>query len=473
MVFENEESDPDGTIVPDRMLPDSTFPSETLFLKIRFSGKAMRIVSAFTTFLLFAVSSVGQQPAPTPALPITLTLQDVIQRARANSTHFLGAQAEAALASEDHVQSRAALLPAVSYNNQFIYTQGNGTPTTRFIANNGVHEYISQGNAHEVISWEQFADYRRTGYAAAVARAKAEVAARGLVVAAVQNYYGLLAAQRKDANARLAAGEANNFVSVSQKLENGGEVAHSDVLKAQLQLNDRSRDQRETQLALLKAKLDLAVLIFPGLNTDFAVVDDADLAPAVPSLEEVQKQASRNNPELQAALASVQMSHQEVLASRAGHLPALSLDYFYGIDAAHFAVRTDGIRNLGYAAQATLNIPIFDWGAIQSKVRQSHIRERLAQAELSATQRQVLANLQEFYNEAEAAEAELKTLRESMEIAAETLRLTNLRYQAGEATVLEVVDAQNTMNTARNNYADGTVRYRVALANLQMLTGAL
>ena len=46
-----------------------------------------------------------------------------------------------------------------------------------------------------------------------------------------------------------------------------------------------------------------------------------------------------------------------------------------------------------------------------------------------------------------------------------------LRYQSGEATALEVVDAQNTLATARNNFDDGQVRYRVALANLQTLTG--
>ena len=54
----------------------------------------------------------------------------------------------------------------------------------------------------------------------------------------------------------------------------------------------------------------------------------------------------------------------------------------------------------------------------------------------------------------------------------ESLRLTNLRYQAGEATALEVVDAQTTLLQARNAYDDGLVRYRLALANLQTLTGA-
>ena len=52
-----------------------------------------------------------------------------------------------------------------------------------------------------------------------------------------------------------------------------------------------------------------------------------------------------------------------------------------------------------------------------------------------------------------------------MDLATESLRLTVLRYQAGEATALEVVDAQNTVTPARNAYDDGLARYRVALAN--------
>jgi outer membrane protein len=52
------------------------------------------------------------------------------------------------------------------------------------------------------------------------------------------------------------------------------------------------------------------------------------------------------------------------------------------------------------------------------------------------------------------------------------LHLTNLRYEAGEASALEVVDAQNTLTVAGNNYHDGQARYHLAVANLQTLTGA-
>jgi outer membrane protein TolC len=60
-----------------------------------------------------------------------------------------------------------------------------------------------------------------------------------------------------------------------------------------------------------------------------------------------------------------------------------------------------------------------------------------------------------------------------MEVSAESLRLTNLRYEAGEVSVLEVVDAQSTLAQARNAYDDGLSRYRRAIVTIQTLTGTL
>jgi outer membrane protein TolC len=57
--------------------------------------------------------------------------------------------------------------------------------------------------------------------------------------------------------------------------------------------------------------------------------------------------------------------------------------------------------------------------------------------------------------------------------AAESLRLTKLRYADGEATVLEVVDAQSAYVGAENAREDGTVRYQAARADLETLTGTM
>ena len=118
-------------------------------------------------------------------------------------------------------------------------------------------------------------------------------------------------------------------------------------------------------------------------------------------------------------------------------------------------------------------VPLWSWGATQSKLRQAQLRVQQARAELTFTQRQLQANVIAFYREAEVARQQVDSLRTSLDLATESLRLTLLRYQAGDATVLEVVDAQTTLAQARNAYDDGLVRYRAATASLQMLTGTL
>ncbi len=435
----------------------------------------LSIASAQTTLTAVDPGNSANQSAS--AAPLTITLQDAIARARKNNPEYRAALTAYGSAKEDRVQGRAALLPGVNYDAGFLYTQGNGTSTGRFVAANGVHEYLSQGNVHQDISLQGIAEYRRTIAAEAVARARSEIAARGLVVTVVQAYYHFVVAQRKYDTAQRASTQGGRFLDISQKLEQGGEVAHSDVIKAQIQFQQQQRDLQEAELEMNRSRLELAVLVFTDFNQNFSVVDDLQPPEPLPSLPEVQAAAARQNPELRAALGTLQEARQRVGAAWSGFLPSVKLDYFYGIDANHFATRQFDpasqlpVRNLGYAATATLQLPVWNWGANRSKLKQASLVREQAQVELSFTQRQLLAKLHTLYDEAQTARSELDSLSQSADLGAESLRLTTLRYQSGEATVLEVVDAQNTATLTRNAFSDGQSRYRVALANLQTLTG--
>jgi outer membrane protein TolC len=406
-----------------------------------------------------------------------LTLQDALERAKKINPDYRSAVTDYGVAREDKVQSRATLLPNVNYGTTFLYTQGNGNGFVRFIANNNVHEYISQVNIHQDVSLQNLADYRRTTALEAAARARSEIAARGLVVTVVEAYYGFAVAQRKFATAQRADSEAQRFLDISQKLERGGEVAHSDVIKAQIQQQQQHRDLQEAQLEMNRSRLELSALVFADFTENFSIVDDLQLPEPLPAFPEVQAAAAQKNPELRAAMAVLQASKQEVAAAWNGFLPSMSFDYFYGIDASHFAVNQydpasgRAFRNVGYAAAATLQLPVWSWGSNRSKLKQADLRRDFAQVELSATQRQLLASLHTFYDEAQTSRKQLNSLNQSAELAADSLRLTTLRYQAGEATVLEVVDAQNTLTQARNAFNDGQTRFRVSLATLQTLTG--
>ena len=424
------------------------------------------------------------QPATSSAAPIRLTLQDALDRARKNSVPFQAAVTNAGLARQDRRQAFNALLPSVTYDNSVIYTQSAGPIATAatgvpviFIANNAVHEYVSQADVHEAIDVAGIANYRKVSATAAIAKWQAEIASRGLVVTVTQGYYIVAATQRKLETAKRNADEGERFFKVTQDLEAGGEVAHADVIKAELQMRERQRALQEARLAFLNARLDFSILIFPKFEENFEVAEDLHAPVPLPTLSEVQARAARDNPDVRAALAAVQASNHDVFGARAGYLPSLTLDYFYGIDAPTFATHTvfqgQKFSNLGSSVVGTLNIPIWNWGSTQSRVKQAELRRDQTKRELSLAQRRLLAEIRSLYAEAETALNEQEGLSRSAQLAEESLKLVTLRYRNGESTVLEVVDAQNTFAQANGAYQDGAVRYRVALANLQTLTGVL
>jgi outer membrane protein TolC len=415
----------------------------------------------------------AQAVAPQVAAVPILTLDQALRQARLFSPQFQQAVAAAGVAHEARVQSRDALLPTVNYTTQYLYTQGNGTPSGRFIANNAVHEYVSEGNVHEdLYSSTLLGQLHRTRAGQLLADAQLRIASRGLRATVVQGYYGLLAARHHVATATTSLNEAENFLKISQELEKGGEVAHSDVLKAELQVDQRQRELADAKLQAEQARLSLGIVLFPTPEQPFHLKDDLAGIPSLPPLAQVKAMAGVRNPLIEAAQASLQQAHADVGIARGGFLPTLTFDYWYGIDAMHFALRDGRIPNLGYSAQATLLIPVWNWGATRSRVHQAQLQQHSAQVQLDFTRRQLAANLDSFYAEADTARRQLATLRHSLDLAQESLRLSVLRYRNGETNVLEVVSAQDALTLARNAWTDGEVRYRVALANLQTLTGA-
>jgi outer membrane protein TolC len=374
------------------------------------------------------------------------------------------------------------MLPSIAYTQQYLGTQGNGkTPNGRYVTNDGVHVYRVWGVFHEDMPAGFFtaSSYKRAAAGAALADAKAEIARRGLTVTVTKSYYGLIVAQRKYGIAQQALDQAQHFFNITNDLEKGGEVAHSDVVRAQVQLNQQKLALQEAQLALDSAHLALAVLLSPNLDENYTAVDDMDSAPAPPPFGEARDMAARENQDIRAAMETLRQSKADVSIARAAFFPTLSFDVDYGIEANALALHSSiaaakelgPLPNLGYFVTASLNVPVWNWGATHSRLLQAEYRRRQAQVELSQAQREALSNLTSYYKEATTARSEIGTLRETADLAAESLRLTSLRYQAGEATVLEVVDAQTATSQAHSAYDDGLLRYRVALATLQTLTG--
>jgi len=424
---------------------------------------------------LCCIPAVHAQAVPGASKQDTLVidLKSALERARTNSPLLQSASIGVELAREDRRLSKFGFYPSANYFNQYIYTQGNGTPSGIFVSNDGVHVYNSQAVVHqELYSPGKLAEYRRSIAGEALAAAKRDIALRGVVATVIQDYYALVTSQRHLATSRESVEEARRLADLTEKLMSGGEVARADVVKAQLTVQQREQDLLETQLVIEKAKVVLAILLFPDFRTDFSVVDDLDTIRALAPFEQVRAIAQESSPTLRAAQEALRQEQYGVAVARSGYLPSFTFDYFFGINNNQFATKDEEGRNrLGSAAQASLNIPVFSWWTARSKTRSAELRQRQAELDLVLAKRELDSTLRSSYLEAQTARTQHDSLTRTVDLAAESLHLTNLRYQAGEAAILEVVDAQTTLVQARNAYNDGLSRYRLTFGNLQTLTG--
>src|SRR5579863_9034315 len=165
-------------------------------------------------FLLSLASPVFAQtsnfsfhPQPSEQPPATLTLKDALALAAKNDPALLAATTDVAAAHEDRLQARSALYPSLSGRSEYLGTEGNGKlPSGRYVTNDGVHVYRDWAVVHQDLSPGTLSRVavQRAAAAEALARAKVEIARRGLNATVTRAYYSLIVAQRKYAIAQQA-----------------------------------------------------------------------------------------------------------------------------------------------------------------------------------------------------------------------------------------------------------------------------
>ena len=323
----------------------------------RLNGLGFKITALCFCFVPFATG----QTQPPAARPLTITLTEAFARARQYGLQVQAADILARFAREDRRQAQAASLPSLNALNDFFYTQGNGTPTGVFVANNGVHVYTEQAVVHEeLLALVRRGEIRLAAAGEAVARARVDVAARGLNATVVQNYYSVASAMQRATGAVRNLNEARDFFGITQKQEAGGEVAHSDVIKAQLQVLQRTRELQDAELAVVKAKVALGIFIFPSLQIDYEIADDLAQLPILPPQDEIIAQAQASSPDLRAARLAIGQARLGVTVARYGYLPNLALNFAYGINANQFAARSYGTSEGGLNTTPNLVVPSFN-----------------------------------------------------------------------------------------------------------------
>ena len=445
---------------------------------------------AALVILLFLAAASGQTPPSVSATPSplpgisrdqtdqakTISLAEAIDRSVKQVSALTTADLNARIASEDVRQARAAFLPKITAPLSFTYTTPSLLNTQprepSFLGADAITVYQALLNASGEIdtSGKLRATLQRNIAMVAAARAGSEVARRELEQSVVEAYFNLAlaTAKRRGAESNL---QAALLFEENQRLQlEAGEVAPVDLVRARLQTAAR-RDE------LIQAKADESVnadalrILTGGSFTEPIATED--LLTQIPVPDEIQRFSDAEistRPEFAQFDAERRAAELDVRVAKADRRP----QFTYSISSGFItdSLSPGSVKNrAGLQAVAGITIPIFDWGASRSRETQARLRLQLAETSRQIAERQFIQAFYAARTEALAAQERIAQLRQSIADAESNVNASTARYRAGEATITEVIDANNTLVTQRQALYQALFDYQTAKSRLARAAG--
>jgi len=292
--------------------------------------------------------------------------------------------------------------------------------------------------------------------------------ARELVVLAVAGaYLQTIATAARVASQRAQVDNAQAVYHQAEIRKEAGTNARIDVTRTLVEL--QSQQQRLNALVsdLRKQKLAFARLI--GLPLDRELILSEPLAfnpPAVPEPAGAVQQAFEKRWDLKAAESQVRAAQIVVSAAHAERLPSISLNADYGL-----LGPSPGSNHGVYSVVGALNVPIYQGGRVKADIEQAEATLHQRQAELADQRGQVEQEVRTALIELETAIGEVRLAETNRGFANETLREARDRFNAGVATTVEVVQAQEQVASAESDYISGLFAFDLARISLSRATG--
>lgn len=432
-------------------------------------------------FVLFLVvpAARGQEP---------ITLEQAVGTALAKNPVLKAAQEETAAARAQTNQARAAQYPRVDFSQGFtrgnnpVYVFGTLLMQRQFTAANFALSTLNTPTPldnfqtrleGQMLLFDWGRTRQRIGGARRMETAaefEAEQARQDLILRVVRAYYGVVVARESLAAAREAYRTAEaNEVRV-KSLAEAGLVVSSDLLSAQVfraQMKDREiRADNQLQLARMMLSNEMGL----GPEPLSEPVDKLEVfAGETRPIEEWERTALVERPALRAAELRYQAAEKNKSLARAEFGPRVGLFANFERDAEALG----GPSGTNWTAGARLEFNLFAGGADRYRLAEASARERQASNQLDWFRSGVRLEVRQAYLETQAAKQRVEAARGSAEQAAESLRILQNRYDAGLATMTDLLRAQTAALEARTGYLAALHDWHVAQAQLERTAGKL
>jgi outer membrane protein TolC len=397
---------------------------------------------------------------PEQLVPGTLkiSLQDAIQRGLQHNLGLLLAGQNLTAARGERWQELSHLLPnlnASAYMDdskvdlaEFGFTGFGGFQVPSVV---GPFQYFDARGylTQSIFDWQAWNGARAAAENVKVAQYTYKDA-RDLVVLAVG--YAYVQAIADQATVQATAAQVNTAQALYQQASDQVQAGTSpsiDALRAKVEFQTQQQAliQAKNDLAIQKLNLARTIGLAPGQQFDLT-----DKTPYQPltglSLDQALKQAYASRSDYQAALASVRAAEDSRRAAEAEYLPSLSFNADYGLAGTYPNVVTHGV----FDVRGTLTVPIFQGNRVHGDVTQANAQLEQAREHLDDLRSQIDSQVRAALLNLESAEQRVSVAQSNVDLAEQTLSQARDRFAAGVTNTVEVVQAQEQVASAHQQY---------------------
>lgn len=410
-------------------------------------------------------------------------LLEIYRQALSQDAVYASARATWQAGQEKLPQGRALLLPALNLSGNTIYNDVNTQLRGPSVLQGGPRAFNTNGITisltQPLFRKQNIDQYLEAKSQLAQNDAQLNVAAQDLTVRVSQAYFDVLAAQDNVAFAAAQkAAIAEQLASAKRNFE-VGTATITDTNDAQARYDLVVSQEIAAQNDLEVKKQALAQIIGSAPAPLKLLATDLPLSLPEPNDMERWVEAARaNSPQIKAQEAVLEFAKKEVDRNRGGHYPTVDLVGSYSNTAASGSA-TFGSGN-GTGNDTTLktigiqlNLPLYQGGGQQSRVREAIANEEKTRQDLENTRRSVIYSTRQAFLGVTSGAAQVKALEQALVSNQSSLDSTKLGQEVGVRTGVDVLNAQQLLFSAKRDLAQARYSYILSQLRLKAATGQL
>jgi len=292
-----------------------------------------------------------------------------------------------------------------------------------------------------------------------------------IVFRVVSAYYGVLLADKELEVSEQSAKTAQAIMDRSQARFDSGLAVESDLLTAKVHMAERQQEviRARNNLEIARAQLNTAMGM--PVESPFQLSEGlAEHALPVPTVQDVEKQALTNRPDLKRVASEEAAQRQSVAIAKSSFGPRVNAFAGWEMDNPTFLAGGGGNNWLG---GIEVQLDIFQGGAKRAELsRQQALEEKIAAMKQAAGDA-VRLEVRQAYYEMNATRQQIEVARAAIAQAQESLRINQNRYDNGLTTITDLLSAEEAARRTQSDYWEAIYRFHTSYANLELASGTL